>query len=429
MFYRVISVFFALTLILSSPPASAAGGESAQDSIQETMDGTHTDEDSAPGENAENTDAQEANDEPPAPTKEEVLRLLFSGQVKEAHFSEDFLAAIPFAQVRPIIQNVSQEIGPITAIHWHDDHAQVLSISHDVTTRIQVDDAGLIEMLHFNDPMPRTINVGDALQNLRKMDGTLAILAIQDDAAVVRQKAERPMAIAFAFKLAVLTALIEQIKTGDLSWQDTVVKEERHAVPGSDFMDTWPLQAPISLQMLALFMMSQSDNTATDMIMETVGAPAVARTLGHSFALTTRQFFALKTNSAQRDNFFKAPADVKPVIAAFASTAFQPRSTYQVHQDGIEWYASLDQLCGLIEPLSDLGMMRINQGPLTGLPFEDISYKGGNEGGVLSLVTFYRDSKGRTTCLAMTVNHTSNFANAPWIQGFQVMARALDQRK
>ena len=74
-------------------------------------------------------------------------------------------------------------------------------------------------------------------------------------------------------------------------------------------------------------MISISDNTATDMLVDLVGRDALAQKLGIDFALKTREFFFLKGDAEARGAYLKADPAGKLALVEGLATSRCRRST------------------------------------------------------------------------------------------------------
>lgn len=226
--------------------------------------------------------------------------------------------------------------------------------------------------------------------------------------------------VASAFKLWVLDAAARQVRAGGLSWDTPVIiRDELRSDPSGP---AYVLAAGTSvpLQQLLTLMISISDNTATDHVLDLVGRDAVsdvirqlaprgaARTLpllstadmsrlkfvspevGREYAgLGTEQRAAVIATLPQRVPlpWLSDPAAAKRIDITRPSLV-----------DDIEWFAAPSDLCRTMADLASLsreaGLQPIGQvlGTNPGLPpaqaqgWTTAWFKGGSEPGVLALV-------------------------------------------
>ncbi len=221
-------------------------------------------------------------------------------------------------------------------------------------------------------------------------------------------------AIASTFKLYVLAELASQVDAGKRKWSDVVpLTNTSYSSPATQ---GWPRGAPVTLQTLATWMISVSDNAATDTLIGVLGREAVEQRLalvGHSNPdktlplLTTSEAFALKTNPALRKAFETASegkqrmllderaADLTHEKVNLAGLGAGPAAI-----DSIEWFASPMDIAALLQNIRGMGnetmlsMLSVNKtvSPTSSAKWVYLGYKGGSETGVISM-SFLTQSK------------------------------------
>jgi hypothetical protein len=236
-----------------------------------------------------------------------------------------------------------------------------------------------------------------------------------------------PAPLGSVVKIYVLAAIGEAIRSGDLSWDDEVViRDELKSLPTGILQDSESGDT-VSLLEAAELMISISDNTATDHLINLVGREAVESVMadfGHSRPelnipfLDTRELFALKIGPASglsvqwlggdeqsRRAILDQIADITPADLPVLEW------TEPIEPDTIEWFASPDDLCtlaGLITVLSDSvpeigGILSINPGvPADPGAWDRIWFKGGSEPG-LAAMWWVTETDGRVFITAGSV--------------------------
>ena len=226
---------------------------------------------------------------------------------------------------------------------------------------------------------------------------------------IASANAARQFAIGSTIKLYVLDELAAQVAAGKRKWSDVVPLT--HFSFSSAATANWPADTPVTLQTLANWMISVSDNGATDTLTHLIGRRPIEarmRAAGHSDPsrnvplLTTVEAFALKGNNfadlraqfisgddaaqrqlieGNRNRLTLSNVDGVSFIAG-------PRFI-----DNLEWFASPDDIARLMIDLRArqsktlLAAMAINNGvgPVAGADWTYLGYKGGSENGVLSM--------------------------------------------
>ncbi|MCI0354990.1 MAG: class A beta-lactamase-related serine hydrolase [Acidobacteria bacterium] len=99
--------------------------------------------------------------------------------------------------------------------------------------------------------------------------------------ATVALDADRPVPTASVIKLPIMVEAFAQAKSGKRSLADKIVLREVDKVPGSGILQFLRLGVQMTLEDAIVLMMTLSDNTATNLVIDQVGIPAVnARSSG-----------------------------------------------------------------------------------------------------------------------------------------------------
>ncbi len=243
------------------------------------------------------------------------------------------------------------------------------------------------------------------------------------------------------FKLWVLAALADEIANGRATWDETVmVTDELRSSPDGE---VFPLETgtEISLQRLAELMISISDNTATDLLINRLGRDTVEAAIGRSGVadpslnvplLSTSNLFTLKfapqepntqdylpLDEPGRRSLLEQldasvipwlgldPADLVGIENADGVPIDEPRDL------DLEWFATADDLCQTFVHLDDLAntdglepvarALEINPGG--GIPFDTsrwptIRFKGGSEPGVAAGAWWLEGADGEQFVIA-----------------------------
>ena len=182
--------------------------------------------------------------------------------------------------------------------------------------------------------------IGDELeaiaQDLEALPGSLSVYFGSLDGTRPRLEinADAQMAIGSTFKLYVLSALTREMQAdNEKYWDDVVFLDTLCIAPRcgpdgdgrsfpSGITQSWPSPMPMTVQSLATLMISISDNTATDELIDYVTEERVVQEMvdsGHSAPernqpfLTTRQMFALKANGEEAQEAYRT-ADLEQKV-------------------------------------------------------------------------------------------------------------------
>jgi len=297
-------------------------------------------------------------------------------------------------------------VGPPLTIARKGDGYVIGTALYQVPVNIQLDALGRIAAMQIRTPIQNFKDPSDILAALGAMEGRVAYLVTGNGEVLYAQQHKAPLAVSSGFKLGVLAVVADEIAAGRLSW-DHVIKlgaGDMSLPPGE--MQTLPIGSPVTVHTLAAFMISQSDGTATDALINLVGRDKVAKKLGVDFVLTTAEFYKLKADPALRLRYATADLATKQAIASQLSAMPLPDAgdVGAPLDTGIEWYLPATTLCSLISEVAGLDVFKINPGVASKSDWDRIAFKGGSEVGVASLTTEVTDKSGTRYCVAAIAN-------------------------
>lgn len=235
---------------------------------------------------------------------------------------------------------------------------------------------------------------------------------------------DQSLAIASTFKLYVLGELARQIQLGQASWDEQIaLTDELRSMPSGDYAYA-PAGKMVSLRQLAEAMIWQSDNTATDHLINRLGRENVQQAFqayGHGDPalnaplLLTKEMFGIKMSQSPdwMSAWQAAPEDVQLQMLAetidpmrINPTGGWGRWNGPTAIDGIEWFASADDLCRAtaalwsmgaqkgLEPVRDL-LTGNRYGITDTTTWPRAGYKGGYEAGVVNMTFVLERNDGR----------------------------------
>ncbi|WP_051284654.1 serine hydrolase [Nisaea denitrificans] len=346
-------------------------------------------------------------------TPDATLRALFEAeQLDDARFSPAFLAQVPASKIGQILSQLRQSYGALGTVQPDGDGYRLDFEGADIPARIVLDQEGRIAGLWFGAPVPSG-SIEEHAAAITGLPGVVSLLVLEDGKPLISHNADAALAVGSAAKLAILKALSLAVRNGEKQWSDVMeLRPEWKSLPSGSLQD-WPDGTPLTLGSLAHFMMSISDNTATDALIRLVGRDAVeAVSPRNSPFLNTRELFTLKSwdhaalrlewagaDEAARRLILERVADM-PLPSA---QALAPEPTFQA----VEWFFTATELCTLLEETSALPSGSINPGPVDPGQWRDFSYKGGSETGVLNLSSRVVGADGIVRCVVATWNHPS----------------------
>lgn len=374
-------------------------------------------------------------------------------------FAPDFLAAIPEPQVKALLAQLEAQGGGLQGVDEVRDGGDgsgtfLLHFERAVgPAQIQLETTAPYRIRGFRITGLTMVDDGPAkiLQDFTALPGNAAfgLFALQDDGPhpILTSRPAEALAVGSAFKLYVLSALAREVVAGRRSWADVVPLTARSLPSGT--MHDWPQGAPVTLHTLASMMISISDNSATDALIDLLGRDAVEtemRASGHDRPalntpfLTTREVFLLKSGPDGELYTYAhgGEQERREMIAAMAgqqpdAQALQSAFTGGPRALDVEWFASAQDLARIMDRLRQmedktaLAILGIN--PALGAggidPWAYAGFKGGSEPGVLNLTWLLQDKAGRWFVLAMTWNNPVADVDAPTFALLADRLRAL----
>lgn len=347
-------------------------------------------------------------------TPKSALERLFNATSIEAEwFAPTFLAQVPIAQVQQIIASIKAELRTYQGVESEGEDYRIVFKRGFVPTKISLNANGQISGLFFQPARLKVGQLSDIVAAFKALPGQVSLLVLEDGTERIAFHAHQPLAVGSTFKLAVLATLIQQIQSGQHSWEEVVSLQGQWKSLPSGVLQTWPDASLLTVQSLAALMISQSDNTATDHLMHLVGREAIeAVTLRNRPFLSTREAFVLKSrknfdllqqyrlgDEAARRQLLQTLVQ-KPLPTADEFTA-EPVAL------DVEWFFTTTELCNLMAQVKDLPLMSINPGVAQPQHWQQVAYKGGSEAGVLNLTTGLKAKDGKQYCVSATWNNTA----------------------
>jgi beta-lactamase class A len=362
----------------------------------------------------------------------ELIPLLKGKIAPKDYFDPTFLNAVPEAQILQISKNIITQYGQpirILKIDKKSQESAIVTIEFErAIGTINLNIAWTPPDSKVNGLLFTSFTAKDDSKS--KIDSDFAALPgkagyiverLNDTGAgqiVASRGANDQFAIGSTFKLYILAELASQVDARERNWGDVVPLSHRSFT--SPATSKWPKDSPVTLQTLALQMISVSDNSATDTLLHTLGRSAVERKLalvGHSAPdrmlpfLSTVEAFAMKSpaNSDLRTKFLVASEKEQRQIIetqqARLGLAQVDNATFAngpAFIDSLEWFASPADIANLMNHIRKsrndrmLQILSVN----AGIPDADaakwnyVGYKGGNEMGVISMSYLLQSKAG-----------------------------------
>ena len=361
------------------------------------------------------------------------------------HFSDSFLQAVPVPQLQQTFVEIASD-APFALLQLPPDGTE--------TSLSALVDAGGIPVVIFISLETATGRIGGLLfQAVPELEGdrpttwqavdtSVAALATRTNYLVARVEGGRceslhgtssdtRLALGSTFKLYVLAELARQIEAGTLGWNDPIVVQDAlDSLPSGELQDV-PEGTEVPVVDVATGMISISDNTATDHLIDRLGRENIEANLsrvGHGAPelnipfLSTRELFLFKLALTDADVETYLASDVDARRAVLSGLAGQVPDLASVGTwaeprriDQIEWFASASELCTVMASLDTLAdqpaldplhtVLSTNPGaPLDPVAYPYVAFKGGSEPGVLNLTWLVHDAAGARYFVSIGLN-------------------------
>jgi hypothetical protein len=311
--------------------------------------------------------AQEASPELRARAEQVVALVQGSGNPAEM-FTPEFLAQVPETQVRAVAGQLVAQYGAARRVAGIEAQSANAALVHYTFDRaivhmqiiIQPQAPHRVAGLLVTGADLSSDNLATVIGEIRALPGltSVAVARLGDGAPelIASIEPDRPLAIGSAFKLFILAELSRQVKAGERRWSD-VVALDRRSIP-SGVLQSWPPGSPITLHTLAAMMISQSDNTATDVLLHLAGRENVERMMTTASGGGTQPADAVDPRAFRDQDAPDAAvaawraADEPPPAAARHEHAAADAARIDLarftggplHIDSVEWFASASDM-------------------------------------------------------------------------------------
>jgi hypothetical protein len=360
-----------------------------------------------------------------AASEEEVLKEIFRTETEDlkSYFAASFLEQVPLDQVKGIVNQYGSALGAVESVEKKEGGYSLQFEKGTAPAQITLNSEGKIIGLWFGNYSLAEDNLDTILAELKELPGELSVSVIKNNQEkVLSYNDQQQMAVGSTFKLHVLKKLYDEIEESDKSWSDVVELEAASKSMPTGILQDWPAGTPLTLRTLSNLMISQSDNTATDHLIDYLDREkleAGLKEINIPF-LKTREFFILKfSDDAQsREKYLASNLEEKRELLAELSS--QELKNISVGNEPIlieelEWYFSTEELAELIYQLRDAPEIKINPGLVNKDDYYLAGFKGGSEPGVLQFTQLLQKRKGSDIyAISVTFNNSE---------------QALDQQK
>lgn len=350
-----------------------------------------------------------------ADVERDMFHKLFSSQEDEIQelFADSFLNQLPASEVNRILDNYEDNLGTLEKVEGSGGNYTLYFEGGTAPAQISLNEEQKIIGLWFGEFTVAEDNVEDILSGFEELPGEVGICVIKNDKEkVLGRNEEEPMAVGSAFKLFVLREVYDKINA-DSSWDDVVMLDNRNTSLSSGILQDWPEGTPVTLKTLSNLMISRSDNTATDHLIEYVGKENIENSMPEDRNvpfLKTVDMFKLKyaADSELQSEYVQGDKDKKREITASLRDVELKEDVIDNNPrliDKVEWFFTAEELCQIIYKLKDANEIKINSGLVAKDKWHLVGFKGGSEPGVLQFTHLVqKNTDDDVYAVAVTVN-------------------------
>jgi len=306
-------------------------------------------------------------------------------------FSDSFLKQVPEASIVQILNNYRDKLGSFKNAEKSQDGYNLVFTKGTAPAKINLDNKGEISGLWFGAVSLFEDNFTDILSEFEKIEGDVSIYITSDNQdEILTYNENQKLAVGSTFKLYVLKTLYKTIEGKEKSWDDIIqLKNENMSLP-SGILQSWPLQSPLTVSTMANLMISLSDNTATDHLIDYIRREKIEDYVDdyNKPFLKTIEAFKLKygVSSDLRMRYIEGNIETKEDVLSEIKNedvVISDISDEVSFINYIEWFFSTKELCQTIYDLKDIQELRLNPGLVSKNNWYFAGYKGGSEPGVL----------------------------------------------
>lgn len=323
----------------------------------------------------------------------EMYHTLFtqSKENVEDLFTQEFLDQVPVESIIQILNQYKGKLGKLQEVQSSDNDYKLIFDKGSVTSKITVNSSNKISGLWFGSMTLSQDDYDKILKEFNNLSSETSVYVLKNNKEeIISLNENKKMAVGSTFKIYVLKALYEQIESTNKDWEDIIKLSGKNKSIPSGILQDWPLNSPVTVNTLANLMISVSDNTATDHLIDYVGREYLEEMTGKNNTpfLKTTEFFKLKHKAASdiKNKYIEGNLETKreiiDTIEGLQINA-QDLSSEPTLIKEIEWFFSTKELAKTIYELRKAEELQINSGLANKNNWFKVGYKGGSEAGVL----------------------------------------------
>ncbi len=361
----------------------------------------------------------------------------------EDYFSQGFIKKIKYDDLIQIFTDIAKDDGScskysLAVVNGNKAKIRFYTKTTSQKFSLSLDQNNLIAGLQYQGRAESKITFNsesDLYSGFGKISGikSLSLIELDSNKETLGLNSSDSMALGSEFKLYILKNLSEKINSQQVHWDDKIkLQEDLKSLP-SGVMQDYPSNQEFRIFDFAALMISQSDNTATDHLIDFLKRDSILNSMVgyNSFLdkndpfLSTMDLFRLRTLTQdslneyiglpqiEKNNFLdilKKKYDRNSLMESLKNWD-SPRDILKA-----EWFASTSDICNTVNALqhNSVNDPKILQILSINVPFiwteddpnfEYVGYKGGSEPGVLTMTFLFKTRNQKWGCLSMAINN------------------------
>jgi len=342
----------------------------------------------------------------------EMIEVFFQEDLVDQYFTEQVLQQLTVEELTDIREEYTAGLGEFSDVEVanQDNHIYNVYFTEGIIEmQMVVNENNQIAGLYFISVTETTGDYQEVVADFEELEGEVSLLLTRNGEELASINPDEKLAVGSTFKIAVLAELNRAIKTGERNWSDVVQLNDFQKSLASGQLQNWPDGTYLTLNTLANLMISISDNTATDILIEELGRKNIEEynNIEGPF-LKTREAFKLKdpANKELLERYRNAEDEYKYELLTEVDEKDLPSGTIfdRIRAMDIEWYFTSYEIAEIMAEVKDLELMSINPGIASKTNWERVAYKGGSEPGVFNLSTWLQAEDGTEYFLTVTWN-------------------------
>lgn len=366
-----------------------------------------------------------------AMTPEDLILRIWSADYNDlSMFSAGFKEVVEPEAIKQSLQEARDTYGPAETVGRDPKGRGYLVTTSDYVLPVLMDRtrSGQASGFFIKSPRSRLTSREEILAAMKALAPRHSHLLTCNDETVAACNASDPLAIGSAANLFVLQALRQRLADRKLTLSQKMrLSEEFVSIPPG-IISGRKVNALETVKTVAEQMIANSDNSATDLIMNLLGPRSLDGAAGRTPFLTTREFFKLKADPELAARYGSAPLETRLEILEELQNRPLPdvSQVREPHEECAGWYASAEELCETMGHVSKDPAMKLFLGSAEKADWHHVAYKGGSEIGTLSF-TYDLETKGGTRYRFTAIWNDSTPINEP--KALALMASLLEGLK